>query len=114
MSEENSSSLEVTHNIPFHVQKYKTRMLIVPFGYPFNFDFMTKAGAGDVISLANGSLVRILHKTTVNVSSPVADILAYSLYGKPMKDLFLDFIEEFGAENIQNEEVVVFTYEPVE
>ena len=88
MSEENSSSLEVTHNIPFHVQKYKTRMLIVPFGYPFNFDFMTKAGAGDVISLANGSLVRILHKTTVNVSSSVADILAYSLYGKPMKDLF--------------------------
>lgn len=114
MSEENSSSLEVAYNLSLHVVKFKKRMMMVPFGYPFNFDFMEKADTGDIVCLGNGTLIKIVHKTTVNVSSSIAELLAWSLYGKPMKDVFQMFINEFGADNIQNEEIIVMTYDIVE
>lgn len=114
MQEEVSSSLEVAFSIPQHIVKYKKRMMMIPFGYPFNFDFMEKATTDDVISLANGALIKIIHKTTVNVASSVAEILAWSLYGKPMKEVFRMFMDEFGADNIQNEEIIVITYDVIE
>lgn len=114
MSEENSSSLEVAYNLSLHVVKFKKRMIMVPFGYPFNFDFMEKASAGDIVCLGNGTLIKIVHKTTVNIGSSVAELLAWSLYGKPMKDVFQMFIDEFGADNIQNEEIIVMTYDIIE
>lgn len=113
MKEGNLSSLEVKYSILSTLEKYKRRMMLIPFGYPFNFDFMEKADEGDVVALKNGLLIRIKAKSIVNTSSMTAECISQALYGKTMKEVMSMFAERYGKDNIQDSEVILIAYDSI-
>ncbi len=88
--------------------------MLIPFGYPKNFEFMEKASPGDIVSVANGDLIRIIQVAILNINNPATEIFSQAIYELPAKDLMLRFMEQYGDSNIQHDELIVITYDIVE
>lgn len=114
MQEEDLFSQGVHYSISQHIVKYKKRILMIPFGYPFNFDLMEKLAPGDLICMGNGSLIKVTYKAIINTRSSAAEVLSWALYGKPMEDVIQEFSDRYGADNIQDEEIIVIAYDTIE
>jgi hypothetical protein len=110
MKEENSSSQEEIYNVEQKLVNYSKRMMLIPFGYPFNFDLMEKVNAGTKIITGNGMLIEVQSSSILNTASQIADTISFAIYGRPMRDIVRAFKNRYG-DNIQTKNVILITYD---
>lgn len=87
------------------------RAIMVPFGYPKNFDLCDRAKEGDYIHFKDEKIFRIKARTTVFTASPIAECMAQMIYGLPMTEVMQKFKEKH-KKDIQTDKVAIITYEP--
>ena len=89
------------------------RAIMVPFGYPKNFDLCDTAEDGDYIQFKDGKRYKIKARITVFTASPMAECMAQMIYGQPMKEVFAK-MKEKHKRDIQDDKVAIIIYEPKE
>jgi DUF971 family protein len=85
------------------------RAIMVPFGYPKNFDLCDRAELGDFIHFKDGKVYKIKARVVLFVQSPMAECMAQMIYNKTMKEVLQDF-QEKHKRDIQLDKVAVIIY----
>lgn len=89
------------------------RAIMVPFGYPKNFDLCDRAAPGDYIHFKDGKVYKIKSRMVIFVHSPMAECMAQMIYNLTMQEV-LEKFKEKHKRDIQLDKVAVIIYEAKE
>ena len=108
MKEEDSYSQGETFQVNETRTSNVNRVIIIPFGYPTNFD-ISEAEKGDTIFFKDGKKSVIEGKCTVVLSSPMFEVMCAMIYGQSPKEVIKQWYRKYGND-VQYDQALIITY----